>query len=70
VVPSWTYHEHQGAAESVLFSYSDAAVLKAFGLFREEPLAENDGHQQVTGKFEPLPVPERAPPTQSRKRRV
>jgi len=70
VVPSWTYHEHQGEQESVLFSYSDAAILPALGLYREEPLKENDGYQQVTGKFEPLPVPERSPPTRSRSRRV
>lgn len=69
VVPSWTYHEHQGAAESVLFSYSDAAILPALGLYREEPLAENGGHQPLIGKFEPLPVPERAPPAQARRRR-
>jgi gentisate 1,2-dioxygenase len=59
VVPSWTLHEHMAAAESVLFSYSDAAVLPVLGLYREEPLAENNGHQKVKGRFEPLPVPER-----------
>jgi gentisate 1,2-dioxygenase len=60
VVPSWQWHEHQAAAESVLFSYTDAAILPALGLYREEPLEENGGHQLVTGRFEPLPVPERA----------
>ena len=70
VVPSWTYHEHQGEQESVLFSYSDAAILPALGLYREEPLKESDGYQQVTGKFEPLPVPERSAPARSRSRRV
>jgi gentisate 1,2-dioxygenase len=59
VVPSWAYHEHIAAAESVLFSYSDAAILPALGLYREEPLAENNGYQEVTGRFEPLPVPQR-----------
>ncbi|MGW8184136.1 MAG: hypothetical protein ACWGMT_09270, partial [Burkholderiales bacterium] len=70
VVPSWTFHEHQADAESVLFSYTDAAILPALGLYREEPLEENNGYQRVTGKFEPLPVPERAPPQHSRKRRA
>jgi len=70
VVPSWTYHEHRATDESVLFSYTDAAILPALGLYREEALKENDGHQRVTGKFEPLPVPERAPPQHSRRRRV
>jgi gentisate 1,2-dioxygenase len=65
VVPSWTYHEHQATTESVLFSYSDAAILPALGLYREEPLEENNGHQQVTGRFEPLPVPERSLPARS-----
>ena len=70
VVPSWTFHEHQADTESVLFSYTDAAILPALGLYREEPLNENDGHQRVTGRFQPLPVPERAPPQHSRARRV
>jgi gentisate 1,2-dioxygenase len=62
VVPSWHWHEHAAAAESVLFSYTDAAILPALGLYREEALAENGGHQRVTGTFERLPVPERAGP--------
>lgn len=65
VVPSWTYHEHIAVAESVLFSYSDAAILPALGLYREEPLVENNGYQEVTGRFEPLPVPERYQPPKS-----
>jgi gentisate 1,2-dioxygenase len=60
VVPSWTWHEHSATAESVLFSFSDSAVLQPLGLYREEALAENGGYQQVTGDFAPLPVPDRA----------
>ena len=60
VIPSWTHHEHEAATESVLFSYSDAAVLQPLGLYREEALQENNGHQKVEGTFEPLPVPVRA----------
>jgi gentisate 1,2-dioxygenase len=59
VVPSWTYHEHEASAESVLFSFSDSPVLERTGLYREEALQENGGHQKVEGRFEPLPVPER-----------
>jgi gentisate 1,2-dioxygenase len=59
VVPSWHWHEHRARTESVLFSYSDSAVLQPLGLYREEPLEENGGHQNVEGEFEPLPVPER-----------
>jgi hypothetical protein len=46
----------------VLFSFTDATILPALGLYREEKLEENDGHQRVEGKFEALPVPERASP--------
>jgi len=70
VVPSWTFHEHQATKESVLFSYTDGTILPALGLYREGPLEENGGYQRVTGKFEPLPVPERAPPQHSRARRA
>jgi len=64
VVPSWTYHEHVAATESVLFSYSDAAILPTLGLYREEPLPDNNGHQEVTGKFQPVPVRTQPPQTQ------
>ena len=60
VVPSWTWHEHRAAAESVLFSFSDSAALRPIGLYREEGLQDNGGHQKVEGDFSPLPVPERA----------
>lgn len=62
VIPSWAWHEHAADAESVLFSYSDSAILPALGLYREEALVESGGHQKVEGKFQPLPVPERADP--------
>jgi gentisate 1,2-dioxygenase len=59
VVPSWTFHEHEAEQEAVLFSYSESPVLQGVGLYREEALEDNGGHQKVEGKFEPLPVPER-----------
>ena len=60
VVPSWTYHEHVGGSESVLFSYNDTAFLQPLGLYREEALEDGEGHQKVERVFEPGPVPERA----------
>jgi gentisate 1,2-dioxygenase len=63
VVPSWAWHEHSATLESVLFSFSDSAILPALGLYREEAFTENDGHQKVEGKFQTLPVPERADPS-------
>jgi gentisate 1,2-dioxygenase len=54
VVPPWAWHEHvnEGKGEAILFSIQDTPVIKALGLYREEPYRENDGHQRVTGKFE------------------
>ncbi|HWP58722.1 MAG TPA: cupin domain-containing protein [Candidatus Acidoferrales bacterium] len=55
VVPPWAWHEHasEGEQGAILFSIQDTPVMKALGLYREEPLEENGGHQAVTGKFEP-----------------
>ena len=50
VVPSWAWHEHANASEredAVLFSFSDLPSMQALGLYREEALAENGGHQRV-----------------------
>jgi len=49
-VPSWAWHEHANASErddAVLFSFSDLPSIQALGLYREEALAENDGHQPL-----------------------
>jgi gentisate 1,2-dioxygenase len=59
VVPSWHWHEHHAESESVLFSYSDSAVIAPLGLYREEALEGNNSHQKIDGRFEALPVPER-----------
>jgi gentisate 1,2-dioxygenase len=38
VVPLWHEHQHRvNSDEAILFSMSDAPVLKALGLYREEP---------------------------------
>jgi len=54
VVPPWAWHEHanEDKGEAILFSIQDTPVIKALGLYREEPYRENDGHQRITGKFE------------------
>ena len=56
VVPSWSFHEHVASEESVLFWYTDTPVLEPLGLYREQPLEENGGHQLVTGGFTPIAV--------------
>lgn len=49
-VPSWMYHEHANASQTedaCLFCFNDMPVMNALGLYREEALGENDGHQPV-----------------------
>ena len=49
-VPSWTWHEHANASDTedaCLFCLNDLPVMRAMGLYREEALGENGGHQPV-----------------------
>ncbi|MEP7246806.1 MAG: cupin domain-containing protein [Gammaproteobacteria bacterium] len=49
-VPSWAFHEHANASETddaCLFCFHDLPVINALGLYREQALAENGGHQLV-----------------------
>lgn len=49
-VPSWAWHEHANASASedaCLFSFHDLPVMEKLGLYREEALADNGGHQPV-----------------------
>lgn len=49
-VPSWAWHEHVNTSDSddaCLFCFSDLPVMEKLGLFREESLADNGGHQPV-----------------------
>lgn len=49
-VPSWAWHEHANASDSedaCLFSFHDLPVMEKLGLYREEALADNGGHQPV-----------------------
>jgi gentisate 1,2-dioxygenase len=49
-VPSWAWHEHVNASASedaCLFCFSDLPVMEKLGLYREEALVANDGHQPL-----------------------
>jgi len=49
-VPAWTWHEHangDASDDACLFSFNDLPVMKKLGFYREEALAENDGHQHI-----------------------
>jgi gentisate 1,2-dioxygenase len=52
-LPSWALHEHANLSRepAVLFSIQDRPVLEALGLYREEGLQDNGGHQAVTSTF-------------------
>jgi gentisate 1,2-dioxygenase len=53
-LPPWALHEHanlSASADAVLFSIQDLPVLQALGLYYEEELKENDGHQEATSTF-------------------
>ncbi len=55
-LPPWAVHEHANTSNNegaVLFSIQDAPVFRALGLYYEEALKENEGHQEVTSTFEP-----------------
>ena len=55
-LPPWAHHEHANNSKSddaVLFSIQDTPVLQTLGLYYEEELSENSGHQEVTSTFSP-----------------
>ena len=49
-VPSWAWHEHANpyTEDACLFCFNDLPVMEKLGLYREEALADNGGHQPVT----------------------
>jgi gentisate 1,2-dioxygenase len=52
VVPTWQWHEHIAAAgDAYLFSITDQPVMEMLGLYREQPLPDGGGHQEVSGTF-------------------
>jgi gentisate 1,2-dioxygenase len=57
-LPPWALHEHANTSaseEAVLFSIQDTPVIEALGLYYEEELSENGGHQDVASTFTPAP---------------
>ena len=54
-VPNWCWHEHAAGpdGDAVLFAASDAPILHALGVYREQAYTANDGHQSVSGAFDP-----------------
>lgn len=54
-LPSWALHEHtnNGSEDAILFSINDRPVFETLGFWREEAMAENDGHQEITSLFSP-----------------
>ena len=53
-IPPWAVHEHgnsSASTDAVLFSIQDLPVLNALGLYYEEEMKENGGHQNVTSTF-------------------
>jgi gentisate 1,2-dioxygenase len=50
VVPAWMWHEHANASDrddACLFAFHDLPAIRSLGLYREQALAENGGHQPV-----------------------
>ena len=50
-LPSWMFHEHvnlSASEDACLFCFNDLPVMQALGLYREEALGENGGHQPVS----------------------
>jgi gentisate 1,2-dioxygenase len=55
-LPPWALHEHANTSsreDAVLFSIRDTPVLQALGLYYEESLSDNGGHQKVNSNFSP-----------------
>ncbi|NYT68212.1 5-aminosalicylate 1,2-dioxygenase [Pusillimonas noertemannii] len=53
VVPPWCWHEHRSAGtDSYLFSASDQPVMRILGLYCEEALGSDGGHQKVESTFQ------------------
>ena len=50
VLPSWSAVEHAADEQADLFVLSDAPILRALGIYREQTLA---GPQAVTDRFTP-----------------
>jgi gentisate 1,2-dioxygenase len=57
VIPGWAWHEHHNLAgdkQAILFSLHDTPLLQALNKYREESYPLNNGHQEITGTFQPV----------------
>lgn len=57
VVPTWAWHEHASAdgpdgGEAILFSVQDTPIVRALGLYREQPYPDHGGHQPIVRTFD------------------
>ena len=49
-IPAWACHEHANRSQTevaALFAFTDAPVIQALGLYREEAYTAHAGHQPV-----------------------
>jgi len=49
-IPAWACHEHANRSQTAvaaLFAFTDAPVIQALGLYREEAYTAHGGHQPV-----------------------
>ena len=49
-IPAWSCHEHANHSQTevaALFAFTDAPVMQALGLYREEVYTAHGGHQPV-----------------------
>lgn len=59
-LPSWAWHEHVNTSESedaYLFSINDLPIMEVLNFECEQDFVENNGHQNITGVFQPI-IPE------------
>jgi gentisate 1,2-dioxygenase len=50
VIPSWACHEHANVSHTeaaALFAFTDAPVMHALGLYREEAYTAHGGYQPI-----------------------
>lgn len=55
VIPNWAWHEHRNphGRDAILFCITDEPVMRALGMYREQPYPDHDGRQAVESTFTP-----------------
>jgi gentisate 1,2-dioxygenase len=53
-LPPWAMHEHVNTSseDAILFSIRDTPLMKSIGLYRQEAMSANAGHQEVSSTFD------------------